>query len=184
MIEPVSKERWQEAQLAEATAITYDRDNCQHAYELIFQYLGLSFDLEGKSIVEVGCGGYPAVSFCENVHGTIIEPLWFDSLQSLGIPWMRAAVEDIETLPRGDECWIYNALQHVRDPELFIAKCKEMASVIRFFEPVDYPVCLYHPHTFSQSDFERWFGDVKRYTDRLPQFFDSDCVYGTWRADA
>ncbi len=97
------------------------------------------------------------------------------------IVWFQRAFEDIPHPPPVAETWLFNCLQHVRDPELVIAKAKETSGVIRFFEPVDYPTCVYHPHTFTQDNFERWFGDsVKRYTDRVPGFFDSDCVYGTW----
>lgn len=182
MIEPISRARWKEAQSAEIAVVSYDRENSYRAYVHIFNYLGITFDQRGLSIVEVGCGGYPALAYCgePNEKMLIVEPLHFDSLQSLGIPWARAAFEDLHVL-RCDEVWLFNCLQHVRDPELVIAKAKNIAGAVRFFEPVDYPTCVYHPHTFTEADFERWFGDsVKRYTDRLPGFFDSDCVYGTW----
>jgi hypothetical protein len=182
MIAAISQSRWQEAQAAELAVVQYEREHSRRSYEHIFDYLGISFDQKGKSIVEIGCGAYPALAFCGEPNNgmLIVEPLYFQSLQDSGIPWARMAFEDMDLLPC-DEVWIYNALQHVRDPELVIAKAKQSAPVIRFFEPVDYPTCVYHPHTFTQADFERWFnGSVKRYTDRLPGFFDADCVYGTW----
>jgi hypothetical protein len=173
MIQPITQSRWLEAQTAELTATSYERENSRRAYEHIFDYLGMSFDQAGRYIVEVGCGAYPATSYCENVRAWVIEPLRFDSLSDMGVKWIQKALEDIplRDLPQVNEVWLFNCLQHVRDPEL------------RFFEPVDYPTCVYHPHTFTEDDFRRWFGDsVKRYTDRLPGFFDADCCYGTWRA--
>lgn len=186
MIEPISQTRWKEAQSAEIAVVSYDRENSYRAYVHIFNYLGITFDQPLKVVAEIGCGAYPAVSFCPNVDGWAFEPLWFRSLQAMKarveIYWVQEPFEDANIAAiYFHEVWIFNALQHVRDPELVVSKAKEAAPVIRFFEPVDYPTCVYHPHTFTQSDFERWFGNsVKRYTDRLPGFFDSDCVYGTW----
>lgn len=187
MIQPVTQSRWQEAQAAEIAVVSYDRENSRRAYDHIFRYLGMSFNQSGKCIAEVGCGAYPAVGFCKDVDGWAFEPLWFPSLEEMQskveIYWIKEPFEDadVNTI-YFHEVWIFNCLQHVRDPELVIIKAKEMAPIIRFFEPVDYPTCVYHPHTFTEADFIRWFGDsVKRYTDRLPGFFDGDCVYGTWR---
>lgn len=186
MIEPVTHDRWQEAQTAEIAVVSYDRENSRRACQHIFDYLGMPEDYSGKLITEIGCGPYPALSFCSGARGIVYEPLHFDTLEELAreqmIVWFQRPFEDTPYPIMSDEVWIFNCLQHVRDPELVVNKAKSIAPVIRFFEPVDYPTCVYHPHTFSQQDFERWFGDsVKRYTDRLQGFFDSDCCYGTRR---
>lgn len=183
MIEAVSQERWQQAQAAEIEVVDYSLEGAGCAYGRIFDYLGINPDQEGKSIAEIGCGQFPAVMFCKNVLSAIVfEPL-FEPPPECGVNifWNRSAFEDFEYHFGVNECWLFNVLQHVRDPEAVIAKAKEAARTVRFFEPVDYPTCVYHPHTFSQGDFERWFpNSVKRYTDRLPAFFDDDCCYGTW----
>ena len=186
MIEAISQERWAEAQVAELATATYDLDNSRRAYQHIFDYLGIDFHHEGKIIAEVGCGPYPAVMFCKISSAIVFEPLFSQPEESrVNILWNQCAFEDFEYAFGADECWLFNVLQHVRDPDAVIAKAKEVAETVRFFEPVDYPTCVYHPHTFSQADFERWFPNrVKRYTDRLPGFFDSDCCYGTWRKGA
>lgn len=185
MIESISQQRWQEAQEAELVVVSYDEENSRRAYGYIFDYLGMSFTQNGRYVVEVGGGAYPAVSFCRDVVGVVVEPLSFPSLPPIGIRWIQSALEDIplRDLPQANEVWLFNCLQHVRDPEVVIEHSKEMAPTIRFFEPVDYPTCVYHPHTFTQADFERWFGEMQRYTDRVPGFFDADCCYGTWRRD-
>jgi hypothetical protein len=184
MIEPITQSRWQEAQAAELTATSYERENSRRAYAHIFDYLGMPEDCGGKTIIEVGCGPFPATTFVVNLEPVLVEPLWFRELARLvGAVWLMEPFEDAEVV-RSDEIWLFNCLQHVRDPELVITKAKEIAPVVRFFEPVDYPTCVYHPHTFTEDDFRRWFGDsVKRYTDRLSGFFDADCCYGTWRAE-
>jgi hypothetical protein len=184
MIKPITESRWREAQVAELTATSYDLKRSRESYGYVFNYLGMSFNQEGKTIAEIGCGPFPAVMFCENVRATVFEPLFSKPAHCGGnILWEQVAFENYEHNLTADEVWLFNVLQHVRDPEIIITRAKQYAPVIRFFEPVDYPTCIYHPHTFTEADFHRWFGDaVRRYIDRLPGFFDADCCYGTWNA--
>ena len=188
MIQAISKARWQAAQTAERACHTLGMDegfaHYAKCYANVFRYLGMETDQHGKTVLEIGPADFPALAYCQNYQGIVIEPMQSDCLslicETRDIQIINSPVEEAD-LPSADSCWIFNVLQHVIDPELLIAKCKEVSQVIRFFEPVDYGTCEYHPHTFSQRDFARWFGDsVRRYTDRLPGFFDADCVYGTW----
>lgn len=186
MIQAISTSRWLQAQEAERYAASYSHKDCLKSAQHIFQYLSIPFEQSGKTIIEVGSGPFPASGFCNSSTRILFEPIWFAELEEAtknpDTKWYRQALEDVEVLPNADEAFLFNCLQHVRDPEVVVERCKQMAPVVRFFEPVDYPTCVYHPHTFTQDDFVRWFGDsVKRYTDRLPGFFDDDCCYGTWR---
>lgn len=182
MIEPVSQERWKEAQAAESRVVSYSLDGAARSYQHIFDYLGMTAVQTSKTIVEIGCGPFPALMFCDGVNGIAYEPL-FPKPNHCGsnVVWIRSAFEEFDLNIKAHECWLFNVLQHVRDPELVVLKAKERAPIVRFFEPVDYPTCVYHPHTFTQADFERWFGKTERYTDRVAGFFDADCCYGTWK---
>lgn len=190
MIQPITKERWLSAQTAERAChgleFTDGLGHYAQSYANVFRYLGMETDQHGKTIMEIGPADFPALAYCQNYTGIIVEPMPSDHLSLIcgtrDIQIVTSPVEEIE-LPEVEECWIFNLLQHVIDPELLIAKCKEAAEVIRFFEPVDYPTCEYHPHTFSEADFVRWFGDsVKRYKGgSVAGFHGSDCAYGTWR---
>lgn len=182
MIEAVSVERWRQAQEAEIAVVSYDYDGSRRAAQHILDYLGIAEDRGGQTIVEVGCGPYPATSFVVNVEPIVIEPLRFPQLYKMaGAQWITEPFEDAQ-IDTADEVWLFNALQHVRDPELVVSKAKETAPTVRFFEPIDYPTCVYHPHTFTESDFVRWFGgSVKRYRGgTVAGFHESDCAYGTW----
>lgn len=189
MIPAISKDRWLQAQAAERAchALSFNEGFTHYAkaYANIFRYLGMETNQHDKTIIELGPADFPALAYCQNYRGIVVEPMPCDHLslicETRNIEILTAPVEEID-LPSVDEAWLFNLLQHVIDPELLISKCKEVAKAIRFFEPVDYGTCEYHPHTFSQQDFERWFGGcVKRYTDRVDGFFDADCVYGTWQ---
>ena len=176
MIEAVTHERWTEAQIAEfpsnpLTAETYGGRN-----DALFSLLSIDRDQKGRVVVEIGCGPHPVTSFCENVTAVLIEPLDYN-LRGI---WIQGCAEDVEFV--GDEAWLFNCLQHVRDPELVIEKCKRLRTV-RFFEPIDYPTSVCHPHAFSLADFQRWFGNVKYFDGTgWPMFHDAPCAYGVWNA--
>lgn len=193
MIQPITKERWQEAQIAEAGYHANAQATAEHyrrSYETYFRYLGMSFDQEGKIIIEIGPADYPALSYCENVgQAVIIEPLVTETLKArIARPdflLIARPLEDMSdlALPHGAECWLLNVMQHIQDPELFVEKCKQIAPVIRFFEPIDFGISDCHPHTYSIDDFIRWFGHAERYKGGSDEgFHTADCAYGTWRA--
>jgi len=194
MIQPITKERWQEAQIAEAGYHANAHATAEHyrrSYECYFKYLGMSFDQKGNTICEVGPAEFPALSYCENVKGIIIEPLESKTLTAIvllrGFAWIKQPLEDVHLrdLPQANEVWLLNVMQHVRDPETFIVKCKQIAPVIRFFEPIDFGTSDCHPHTYSIDDFIRWFGHAERYKGGSEEgFHTADCAYGTWKREA
>lgn len=190
MIQPITQERWQQAQIAEAGYHANSQATAEHyrrSYEIYFRYLGMSFDQEGKTVAEVGPAEYPALAYCQNVLGIVIEPLVTENLvrtvAARNFTWLSQPLEVIADIAEADEVWILNVLQHVIDPELFVSKCKQIAPVIRFFEPIDFGTSDCHPHTFTIDDFIRWFGHAERYKGGSDEgFHTADCAYGTWRA--
>lgn len=186
MIQAITKERWQQAQIAEAAWFANSQESVEtyrRSFECYFRYLGMSFNQEGKTIVEPGCAAFPAVGYCVDVQSIIIEPLYYRELESFQGQWIQTPLEEMDSLPSGDEVWILNCLQHVIDPELFVEKCKQIAPVIRFFEPIDFGISDCHPHAYSIDDFIRWFGHAERYHGGSDEgFHTADCAYGTWKA--
>lgn len=191
MIEPITIERWKQAQAEEILhhTLSFDKgyEKWKDSYSKSFRYLGINPDLHGKTIIEIGCAGFPALMYCENYKGIIIEPLHIPTLERvvknypilwIDKPWEVAKVE------HADEIWLLNVMQHIIDPEKFIEKCKATADVIRFFEPINYPTCAYHPHTFTLDDFKRWFGEAAYYNETtIPNFHAGECAYGVWVKD-
>lgn len=184
----ITNERWQQAQIAERQQHKMGfNEGIGHyfwAYRNYFKYLGIERNQQYKYILEIGPADFPALMFCENFRGAIIEPMPSPFLSEIcsrcNIALITRQVE-IFHLPKSDEIWLFNIMQHVQNPDEFVNKCKESAETIRFFEPIDQPTCEYHPHTFSKDDYVKWYGGVQNYTDRLPGFFDADCVYGIWK---
>jgi len=189
MTQAITIERWNQAQAAERKLHKMGfNEGIGHyywSYRNYFKYLNIRLDQQGKYIMEVGPADFPALMFCENYRGYLVEPMPSHYLEQISkwhrLPIYTMPIEQLE-LQSVDEIWLLNIMQHVIDPELFIDKCKQAASCIRFFEPINQPICEHHPHTFGIEDFERWYGTetINYYDEKLPGFFDDKCVYGVW----
>lgn len=190
----ITDDRWDEAQKAERechdrfltkAGVEGVRAHYSQTYASYFKWLGIKQNQKGKTIVEIGCADFPGLEWCDNVDGILIEPLPSPILKDLvknriDLELISQKVEDID-LPKCDEIWLLNVMQHVQDPDLFVEKCKAAAKVIRFFEPIDWPIEIYHPHTFDEDWYRGHFGDcVKRYTGTDKEFHTAHCAYGIW----
>lgn len=195
MSEKITKERWIDAQRAErlqhTMALDIGYDHYYRSYKNYFRYLGMEFEQHGKKIIEVGPADFPALGYCNGFKDSVVvEPMPSAHLQYIAAQ-CEFAVITIMTQPLEeiyfsephlfDECWLFNVMQHIIDPDLFIEKCKQSAKLIRFFEPINEGICVYHPHVYTREDFEKWFADsVNYYNDRREGFHQAECVYGTY----
>ncbi len=193
MKEPITKERWEEAQVGEkiyhiAEPVEMSYNHFREAYKHYFKWLDINPDLSGKSVIEIGPGRIAALLFCDNHKlSYVLEPTEYDGIAHLydkeNLLVIKKTAEEWD-FPNVDEIWLFNLLQHVQDPDLLIKKCKESAKVIRFFEPVDLPTNLEHPFTFSMDDFKGYFGDcVKEYAANqgIKGFHGAKCAYGVYK---
>lgn len=194
MIKPVSYERWQKAQEAERSLHTKSLEEGLHHYHIAyghnFRYLGIDPEQIQNGICEIGCADFPALRFCNIGYACcIIEPMASDYLNELcndrkiKLITERFEYLDEKIIPynNSSEIWIFNVLQHVGNPELFIQLAKR-AKTIRYFEPIDTEITDYHPHSFTQDDFERWFPGVnKHYNETTNEcFHNGPCCYGVY----
>lgn len=161
-----------------------------------FRYLDINPIKPQVGIIEIGCADFPALRYVNHVWCTIVEPLPSSALRTFvnsfedftinksGISLFECRFEDyaIDTdYLKGKEIWMFNVLQHVQDPEAFIEKAKH-AKCIRYFEPIDTGVTTYHPFSFTEADFNRWFPGVNKYYNEITNqnFHDGPCCYGVW----
>lgn len=193
MSKKISQQRWAEAQ--EAERICHDnflakagiegvKAHYADSYCRYFSYLGIDLDERDKVIMEIGCADFPALQICAVKKGILVEPLPSPILKEIvehypNLELIQDKVEDID-LPECDEIWLLNVMQHVVDPDLFIEKCKKAAKVIRFFEPIDWPIEIYHPHTFDFNWYLKHFPEAKRYEGTEKNFHTAHCAYGIW----
>lgn len=162
----------------------------RESYRQYFEHLGIDADQKGKTIVEIGCADVPALMFCSDYLGIIIEPMPSEILQTLikdlHIQLAVAPAEHYD-FPQVDEIWLFNVLQHVIDPTVIIDKCKATAKVIRFFEPINDHIDICHLHSFTLEYFQQHFGTCVKYyenhTGRVTNFHEHEAAYGVWRKD-
>jgi hypothetical protein len=203
MTNKINDETWDKAQNTELWHMmrdTADEECHRHGTEVIFNHhFGVDYKtyFKDKTIVESGGGRFPHVTFCDGAKNKIsVEPL-FDSLDEYskkyqldnGVQVVTGAFEDYDP-PEDldvDEVWFFNVLQHVKDPSYQIEKGKEIAKVVRVFEPLNIPTDAAHPHMFDASFFEERFPDteVKIYQPdpKWFPFFGAECAYLVWEKE-
>lgn len=126
-----------------------------------------NFDLGGKSIVDIGGGAYSLLLKCDNfLKGIVVEPLnytgWVtERYKAHGVYFLNSPAEDLlkilgEIGSTTDECWCYNVLQHVQDPEKIINNMRRIAKVIRIFEWVDNGISNGHIHDLKEDKLNLW----------------------------
>ena len=184
------KATWEKAQKLEQAWHLKHPGSIEHyrrVYINYFKFLGIDYKgLGSKIILEIGPGMYPALMYCSNYNGILIEPNHYVELDinvySKPINVVRKPAEDFN-FGEVDEVWLLNVLQHVIDPELIIKKAKEAAQIIRFFEPINTPVNDTHLHSFTMDSFLKWFGNYVNYYPPHPEstdFHKHECAYGIW----
>lgn len=153
-------------------------------YKNYFKFTGLDPDLRGQTVLEVGPAKIAGLCFCENYgQSYIVEPLIFeDTLEYYRSKNIIMIHEPVETcdLPKVDQAWMFNLLQHVIDPHTVVEKLKGCADTIYFFEPINIETDEKHIHSLDEDFFIEAFGDVvKKYRGSLIRgFHTAYCSYG------
>jgi len=140
------------------------------------------FKANGK-ILDIGGGPVSMLLKCtKDVQGTVVDPceypMWVAiRYQTAGIEYYREKAEDL-TFKDFDECWIYNVLQHVVDPEKIIRLAREGSKTIRIFEWIDHPVNEMHPHTLTEENLNKWLKDTatKGFSYEVKDVNENGCV--------
>lgn len=123
-----------------------------------------NFNLEGKSVLDIGGGPCSLLLKCENLGmGFVVDPCDFptwveDRYINAGLGYSKQKGELLDIKAPVDEVWIYNVLQHVEDPELVIANAKKAGKIIRIFEWIEIADDHAHPHALKEADLNKWLG--------------------------
>ena len=158
----VTYERWQQAQILERKAHTYQKEkainNYKQTYMQYFSYLDMQPDQQNNKILEIGCADIPALYFCHNYQGFIIEPMESPILNELcqekHINLIQDMAETCKWPADIDEIWLFNVLQHVMTPNIIVNRAKTDAKKIRFFEPINTAITTEHLHGFTFAYFK------------------------------
>jgi hypothetical protein len=134
---------WIEAQIWERNWWLSARN--RHPFEVIKNdFVGKMLLLDkdtiaNKSVIDIGCGPLSLLQRIPAKHAVALDPLWFDDLEKkyeeCGVKRIIKCGEDInETDGNYDEAWIYNCLQHVKNPVTIIQNALKIAKIVRIFE--------------------------------------------------
>jgi hypothetical protein len=121
------------------------------------------YDLSCRSVVDIGGG--PVSMLLKTVNGgrlTVADPCGYpkwvrDRYRAHDVNYAQMAAEDFAGVGY-DEAWIYNVLQHVRDPERVAAVAGRAARTARVFEWTGIPADDMHPHVLTPEALDEWFG--------------------------
>lgn len=189
------EQSWQAAQIAERKQHTYSMEegysHYEDSYRQYLNYVGSSFYPIGKTIVEIGPADFPALGYCTGYHkGVIIEPMPSELLRNIvasksGLILNTNPAEEFTlAYSNNTEVWLFNVLQHVKDPHAIVENCKRFAGTIRFFEPINCGTDACHLWNLTMEMFGDWFGkeNVNYYppNELAVNFHTHECAYGVW----
>lgn len=139
------------------------------------------YDLEGKSVIDIGGGPYSILLKCINRGYCLIVdpceyPKWVnDRYDRVGIKVISEPAESFGSFEQiYDEAWCYNCLQHTMDPEKIIKNMRGFAKKIRIFEWIDTEQTPGHPHILTANDLNTWLHG----TGTVEQFNGENGCYG------
>ena len=117
-----------------------------------------SFDLQGRTVCDIGGGPVSLLLKCVNRGGCVVVdpgrfPKWVGQrYEECGIMFWNGMGEeiDVEGVAHFDDAWIYNTLQHVDDPVRVIENARALADTVRLFEWIDIEPYDGHPHMLTK----------------------------------
>lgn len=117
----------------------------------------------GRSVLDIGGGPQPMVAWpaWPLARRMLVDPMPIsdEDLAALGPGVERfAAPAEHYVGPQVDEAWGYNVLQHVQCPERVLATAMRHARTVRWFEWLDQPVTVVHPHVVTAATFDALAG--------------------------
>ena len=164
---------------------TFDEDLKHYTYA---KYMGLtqngySFDVGGKSILDIGGGPASILLKTTNLKkGKVIDPIEYpkwtiERYNSKNIDVLVDIGENVNE-EGWDEVWIYNCLQHVIDPQKIIENAKKSAKVLRIFEWINIPPHDGHPHCLTKENLDTWIGGSGNTIQLSESSCYGECYYG------
>lgn len=195
---PKRGEAWETAQEAERSwhgtcANSYHEETKQLHYA---ERMGLPFmpqewtyptiDMGGASVLDIGGGAYSLLLKCRRVNGTVLDPCEYpawtqDRYAAAGIHVVPKAAEDCDDWKGNlfSEVWLYNVLQHTRQPGKVVALARSVGRVVRVYEWIGTAVDPCHPHTFTRVQLETAFGGP----GYVETYQNTQAFYGVFRGE-
>lgn len=120
-------------------------------------------DVKDLSVLDIGCGPFSLLQRFKAKRAVAVDPLHFGELEEAyaGIERIYACGEDLDaSLGEFDEVWIYNVLQHVKDPARILENASRLGKRVRLFEWTYIPPYTGHLHMLTpdllKAPFKDW----------------------------
>ncbi len=145
------------------------------------------YDLQGKSVVDLGGGPTSLLLRCRNFSKAIVvDPLpMTDTVKKRykehGIELISLPAEEFMYPQKFDEVWNYNCLHHVMDPDQILQNAKQNCKTLRIYEILNTRIDSMHLYSFNADYFHRMLGpggNVKNMNNELKPSPDGDAYYG------
>lgn len=151
------------------------------------QHMGIRLPaMHGKRILDIGGGPVSLLLQCDGLgsESVVLDPMPLTVMAATrygerGIHYVRCAAEDWRLGESFDEAWIYNVLQHVRDPNAVLATAKDTARVIHIFEWLNMPTDAMHLHILTEATLAPHF-DFYRVGEARNDLLDGRFFVGVW----
>jgi len=143
MPQEITKQRWESAQTEELRDHiygSYDLNFYKNIYNNIFSLLEMNpNEFEEKTIAEIGPALYPCLADIKTNKSIAVEPLYDlfplhikqlyikNNISCISEPLEKIQDDQFEC----DEIWVFNVMQHIIDPNLFINKCISFFKIFR-----------------------------------------------------
>lgn len=154
-----------------------------------------SYNLKGKSILDIGSGPYSLLLKCVNFkNSAVVDPLmdsfpyWvIQRYQYIDLETLNIAGEELHKSALNkagtvfDEVWIYNVLQHTYDPKKIMRNALGLGRVVRVFEWLDTPSNIGHPQTLTEKDLNKWLRGEGKAEEISRSGAVGKCYYGVFK---
>ncbi|MBA7652201.1 hypothetical protein ES703_60031 [subsurface metagenome] len=139
------------------------------------------FDMEGKSVLDIGGGPTSLLLRCVNVKGKVIDPITFppwvyQRYEAAGIRYSIQKAENLDGKEKFDECWIYNVLQHTEDPAIVIKNARAVVGLIRIFEWINMRPCPGHLQILTREKLDEWLNGEGKVEGKIEGIAEVDCI--------
>lgn len=128
--------------------------------------MGLRYDFEERTVLDVGCGPFSLLQRSRVGTGVALDPIDYGPELEAGyvsrkLQRVIGPAEKMATTETFDEVWCYNCLQHVMDPMLILQKMKDCGIRIRLYEWLDIPPHQGHPQMLTEALFDAAFPEAE-----------------------